>query len=32
MMVNLGVDAYTKIPNQRKVFRKTQKNEYLLKT
>ena len=31
-MVNLGVDGYTKFPNQPKIFRKTQKYETYWKT
>jgi len=31
-MVNPGVDGYTRTPNQREIFRKTQKDNNLLKT
>jgi len=31
-MVNLDVDGYTKTPNQRKILRKSQKGDNLLKT
>jgi len=31
-MVNPNVDGYTKTPNQRKILRKTQNNDNLLKT
>jgi len=32
MMVNPGVDGYTKTPNQRKILRKTHKEGTILKT